>query len=59
MLEVGFGEEVTAAASQRKLKLGEIVSMSAYDVPIIEDNPEESRRLLREAKAKAFGKAGD
>lgn len=53
------GEEVTTAASQRELGTVEKAQMSVWGVTIREDNPEKSRRDLREAKAKARGKAGD
>ena len=53
------GEEVTPAASQRELGAVEKAQMSVWGVTVREDNPEKSRRDLREAKAKARGKVGD
>ncbi len=44
------GETPTPAATQKELTAIEKAKMSAYGVPILEDNPEESRRILREER---------
>jgi len=46
------GETPTPAATQKELTAIEKAKMSAYGVPILEDNPEESRRILREERGR-------
>lgn len=46
------GEIPTPAATQKELTAIEKAKMSAYGVPILEDNPEESRRILREERGR-------